>query len=87
MHLCLSVDEIVRLLAHRLVASGKKATAVALACCCKKCEDPVLDALWREQQRLYPLLEIFPEGVWDEGPQNFVSSRPCNGHILPAESL
>ena len=86
MHPCLSVDEIVRLLAHELVTSRKRATAVALACCCKKYEDPVLDALWRGQEHLYPLLDTFPEGVWDEKPQDFVSCRPYHDHILPIES-
>jgi len=73
MHTCLSVDEIIRLLACELVASEAKATAVALACCCKSLEDPVLDALWRMQTRLYPLLETFPESVWDKAVQTFVS--------------
>lgn len=73
MHACLSVDEIIRLLACELVASGGKATAVALARCCKNFEDPVLDALWWEQDRLPLLLETFPEDIWDEGSQAFVS--------------
>ena len=67
MHACLSVDEIVRLIAHELVASGGTGTAVALACCCKNFEDPVLDALWVEQDRLFPLLDSFPADVWNEG--------------------
>ena len=72
MHPCLNVDEIARLLASELVASGGDATAVALACCCKNLEDPVLDALWVTQTLLGPLLEIFPEDVW-EGGREFVS--------------
>ena len=66
MHTCLNVDEIVRLIARELVASGGNATAVALACCCKDFEDPVLDALWVEQDRLLPLLKSFPGDVWNE---------------------
>lgn len=73
MHACLGVDEIVRLLACDLVTSGGEATAVALACCCKNFEDPVLDALWGTQGRLCLLLKTFPEDVWDERFQNFVS--------------
>jgi len=74
MHACLSVDEITRLLAYELVASAEgKATAVALACCCKSLEDPVLDVLWGTQKRLYPLLETFPKSVWDKSVQTFVS--------------
>ena len=45
MHLCLNVDEILRLIAHELVASRGKGTTVGLACCCKGFEDPVLDGL------------------------------------------
>jgi hypothetical protein len=53
MYPCLSVDEILRLLARGLVASKGKATAVALACCCKCFEGPVLDTLWETRDRLF----------------------------------
>ena len=82
MHQCLNVDEILRLFAHELVASGAKRTAVALACCCKSLEDPVLDALWEGQYRLLPLLKSLPGDVWDEGgyavsaPTTYVFSFP-----------
>jgi len=72
MHPCLNVDEILRLLARELVESEAKATAVSLACCCKDFEDPVLDALWETQERLIPLLECFPQGVWKEEGGSFV---------------
>ena len=72
MHACFSVDEISRLLACELVASEGKGTAIALACCCKRLEEPVLDALWGTQERLYPLLETFSGSVWDETVQTFV---------------
>ena len=45
MHPCLNVDEIVRLIAHELVAPGGEATAAGLACSCKSIEDLVLDTL------------------------------------------
>ena len=64
MHLCLNVDEIVRLIGHKLVASRGNATAVALACCCKGLEDPMLDTLWEKQDQLLPLLQSFPRDVW-----------------------
>ena len=66
MHACLNIDEIVRLIACELVGSGGEAAAAALACCCKSFEDPVLDALWVEQDRLFPLLRSFPEDIWNE---------------------
>lgn len=73
-HACLNVDEILRHLACELVASGGKGAAVALACCCKNFEDPVLDALWETQDQLRPLLKSFPADVWnDEGS---VSASP-----------
>ena len=67
MHHCLRVDEILRHVASELVASEGDATAVALACCCKSFEDPVLDALWETQEELTPLFETFPIDVWDCG--------------------
>ena len=67
MHPCLYVDEIVRSVACELVASRGRAAVVALACCCKDFEDPVLDVLWQAQERLRPLLESLPGDVWDGG--------------------
>jgi hypothetical protein len=85
MHVCLNVDEILRLLAYGLVASGAKATAVAFACCCKKFEDPVLDAVWKKQESLVLLLDTFPEDVWDES-QAFVSF-PATNYMISTERL
>ena len=67
MHACLNIDEIIRLIARELVASGGNATAVGLACCCKSYEDPVLDVLWATQDRLLPLFKSLPGGVWNGG--------------------
>jgi len=66
MHICLDVDEIVRLIACELVESESKATAVALACCRKNFEDPVLDVLWETQEKLFPLVKSLPGDVWNE---------------------
>jgi len=73
MHPCLNVDETLRLLARKLVASEAKATAASLACCRKSFKDPVLDVLWKTQERLAPLLKCFPQDVWDEKDRSFVS--------------
>ena len=73
MHPSLHVDEILRLLACELVASEARATAVVLARCCKSFEEPVLDALWETQDELSPLLECFPQDVWEEEQGWFVS--------------
>ena len=73
MHPCLRVDEIIRLLACELVASGAEGTAVSVACCCKSFEDPVLDALWEAQNQLLPLLKSLPGDVWKVEAGQFVS--------------
>ena len=80
MHPCLNVDEILRLLARALVSSDAKAAAVALACCCKTFEEPVLDVLWEMQNQLIPLLECFPQDAWEEKDGRFVS--PSTALIL-----
>ena len=67
MHPCLCVDEIIRRVALELVASRRNATSVALACCCKTLEDPILDVLWETQGSLLPLLKSLPGDVWNEG--------------------
>lgn len=77
MHACLNVDEIVRLIAHELVASKGKGAAIALACCCKSFEDPVLDALWAVQSQLHLLLKSLPEVVWSEGGFTVSVSTTC----------
>ena len=66
MHVCLNVDKIIRLVAHELVGSKSKATAVALACCRKVFENSALDALWKTQEELLPLLKCLPRDVWSE---------------------
>ena len=83
MHACLNVDEIVRLIAGELVTSGGEATAVGLACCCKGFEDPALDALWAELDRLLPLLKTFPGDVWNEGKYTSVSAPATSTFSLP----
>jgi len=84
MHPCLSVDEILRPLARILVASEAKTTVAALARCCKTFEEPMLDELWKTQDRLTPLLKCFPKGVWTEKGQTFVS--PPTALIIPVPS-
>ena len=72
MHPCLRLDEIIRFLASDLVESEAKRTVVALACCCKTFEEPVLDVLWETQDKLIPLLKCLPEDTW-ENSRKFVS--------------
>jgi hypothetical protein len=65
MHCSLRVDEILRLIACELITAGGQASAVALACCCKGFENPVLDPLWKTQDQLDPLLRTLPEDIWN----------------------
>ena len=74
-HPCLNVHEIPSPFARELAESEAKATAVALACCCKSFEEPVLDALWETQERLTPLLRCIPQEVWEEEGGRFVSQE------------
>ena len=67
MHHCLYVDEILRHVASELVVYKGRASAVALACCCKSFEDPVLDVLWETQEGLIPLFGSLPRDVWNGG--------------------
>ena len=85
MHVCLHVDEILRLIARELVVPGAKGTAVALACCCKSFEDPVLDTLWETQTRLFHLLKSCPGVIWDEG--RWAVSAPTAYHLFPLNCL
>ena len=73
MHQCFKVDEILRLFAGELVASGAKAAAVSLACCRRSFEEPVLDVLWGAQTRLFPLLKALPGDVWKVEAGRYVS--------------
>jgi len=84
MHPCLCVDEILRLVAHELVASKEQAAAVALACCCKSFEDPALDALWETQEQPFPFLKFFGN-VWDGGGRNV--STPTTRAFPPFNRL
>ena len=83
MHVCLNVDEIIRLITCELVTSKAGATAVALACCRKNFEDPVLDVLWKTQEKLLPLFKSLPEDVWNEGRCTVSVSVTC---IVPSLS-
>jgi len=77
MHACLNVDEILRLIAHELVTSGGRATAISLACCRRSFEDPALDALWATQDELFPLFKSFPGDVWKGGYLSVSMQTTC----------
>ena len=77
MHACLNVDEIVRLITNELIQPNAKSGAVALACCHKSFEDPVLDTLWGRQDRLLPLVESLPGDIWNEDEHTVSTPTVC----------
>ena len=79
MHRYLRGDEVLRVIAHELVASKEWATAAALACCCKVFEVPVLDTLWEVQSRLLPLLESLPSDVLNS---SWYTVSVCHQHTF-----
>jgi len=84
MHACLYVDEILRLIIRELVVPGAKGTAVAVACCCKSFEDPVLDTLWETQTQLLYLLETLP-GVFLRGGAGWAVSVPMTYTLISTQ--
>ena len=78
MHRCLNVDEIVRLIAYELVASGRKATAARLACCCRGFGGPVLDVLWATQIELSPLFNCLPGDIWNGRGRTVSEPATCS---------
>lgn len=60
-HKVFEVDEILRPIAGYVVDLDGS-SAIALACCCKAFEEPVLSLYW-ECQRLDKLASVLPEGV------------------------
>ena len=80
MHPCFYVDEIVRLIACELVTSKGHGTAVALACCCKGFEAPVLDVLWETLELLDPLFKTLPGDVWRDGYNVGIRQHPLPLH-------
>jgi hypothetical protein len=76
-HPCLIVDEIVRLVARELVASEAYRTALALACCCKGYEAPVMDVVWRAHSRLASITD--PDGQFYVSASK--SARPPLTHL------
>lgn len=60
-HKVFEVDEILRPIAGYVVDLGGS-SAIALACCCRAFEEPVLGLYW-ECQRLDKLANVLPEGV------------------------
>ncbi|KAI0045274.1 hypothetical protein FA95DRAFT_135586 [Auriscalpium vulgare] len=66
MHRCLQISEILHEVVEYLAADSRhKGTLANLACTSKLFLEPALDALWRDLDDLYPLVDCFPEDVLD----------------------
>jgi len=49
------------------------ASLLALACCCKALEDPVMDILWQRQNILYNIVQTLPVDCWAVTDKVYVS--------------
>jgi len=73
-HKVFEIDEILKPIAGYVVGLGGS-SAIALACCCKAFEEPVLSLYW-EDQPLDKLARVLPKGVLNRlglgGPPHYV---------------
>ncbi|KAF8887141.1 hypothetical protein BD779DRAFT_530477 [Infundibulicybe gibba] len=76
MHRCLEISEIVALICEAFArsyntcgweSSQNPAALAALARTCQGFHQHALDALWRSQTTLIPLIKCFPEDAWEDG--------------------
>jgi hypothetical protein len=76
MHQIFRLDELVQSVAHCVdhTAEGS-ASLLALACCCKSLEGPVMDALWCRQTILSTILRTLPADSWSVDDGVFVRKK------------
>jgi len=75
------INELARIIASQLVLISR-GSATNLACTCRYLEEPVLNALWENQESLFTLLKVFPETDWCVGSAAW--GRIVRGLGLPA---
>lgn len=78
------VEELVQRVA--LSADGGSpgsASLLALACCCKTLEAPIMDILWQRQKFLHIILRTLPTDCWIVTDKVFVSGSQVNPSINP----
>ena len=76
MHQLLRLDDLVRNIAY--CADRKiqgSASLLALACCCKSLEGPVMDILWQRQVDLSTILKTLPADSWSITDRVFVRGK------------
>jgi hypothetical protein len=76
MHQIFYIDELVRNVAYNADATTQgSASLLALACCCKSLEGPVMDVLWRHQTLLSTILKTLPADSWSAADGVFVRRK------------
>ena len=74
MNQALYIEELVRRIAFsaddRFPGS---ASLLALACCCKTLEGPVMDVLWQRQKHFHVILQTLPVRCWIITDQGYVN--------------
>jgi len=74
MHQTLYVEELVRRIASNADdGSPGSASLLALACCCRALESPVMDVLWQRQKHLHIILRSLPADCWNIRNDEYVS--------------
>ena len=68
------VEELVRRIAFSADGgSPGSSSLLALACCCKALEGPVMDVLWQRQKHLHVILRTLPADCWTVTDEVLVS--------------
>ena len=74
MNRALYIDELVKRIASNIENGSKgSASLLALACCCKALEGPVMDLLWQRQKFLHIILQTLPADCWTITDGEYVS--------------
>ena len=80
------VEELVQWIAFSVDEGSTGSTSLlALACCCKALEGPVMDILWQRQKFLPVILRTLPVDCWTFTNKVYVSGLYLNpsGHLFP----
>jgi len=73
MHPCLLIAELFENIVRRVIAGDDVASVASLAITCQAFKEISLNAIWRDQANLVPLIKCMPADLWTE---NLVSRVP-----------
>lgn len=90
MHRCLEIPEILSLICYELSGPSQltpqsQASLIALARTSQNFKEPALDALWRYQTSLIPLVKCLPEDSWEYGVEGNVKSLRFSRPLDPPD--